>query len=178
MPMHDAYTPEGALTPETERTLPGAGTDLLIEHEGADPTNEKVRSLAWVVVHRHETYMAGAPAEAPHDKFVCQVPEGQYDEERGVAVPTAMTDALVEAEDDRWPDPQARVGSSRSRYPTACGAVWEGASSGWRTAPSSSSVRPVADTAHAGWPHGDGSRRTSSQTRPRSGSWHTAEVHE
>src|SRR6266498_1606397 len=85
MPMLDACIPEGALTPEAERKLLGTCTDLLLEHEGARPTNERARSLAWVFVHRHETYVAGAPAEAPHYKFVCQVPEGQYDEKRRAA---------------------------------------------------------------------------------------------
>src|SRR6266545_4754376 len=109
MPMLDACIPEGALTPEAERKLLGTCTDLLLEHEGARPTNERARSLAWVFVHRHETYVAGAPAEAPHYKFVCQVPEGQYDEKRRAAVTKAMTEALVEAEGGRWPDPERRV---------------------------------------------------------------------
>src|SRR5438034_819287 len=98
MPMLDAYIPDGALTPEAERKLLATCTELLLEHEGADPTNERFRSLAWVFVHRHETYVAGAPADAPHYRFVCQVPEGQYDDQRRAAVTKAMTDALVEAE--------------------------------------------------------------------------------
>ena len=85
MPMLDAYIPEGALTPEAEHKLLGTCTDLLLEHEGAYPTNQRARSLAWVFVHRHETYVAGAPAEAPHYKFVCQVPQGQYDNKRRAA---------------------------------------------------------------------------------------------
>lgn len=109
MPMLDAYIPEGALTPQAERKLLGTCTDLLIEHEGADPANERVRSLAWVFVHRHEAYVAGAPAETPHYKFVCQVPEGQYDEQRRAAVTKAITEALVEAEGGRWPNPEERV---------------------------------------------------------------------
>jgi len=109
MPMLDAYIPEGALAPEAERKLLGTCTDLLIKHEGADPTNDKVRSLAWVFVHRHETYVAGAPAELPHYRFVCRVPEGQYDEKRRAAVTKKMTEALVEAEAGRWPTPEARV---------------------------------------------------------------------
>jgi phenylpyruvate tautomerase PptA (4-oxalocrotonate tautomerase family) len=107
MPMLDAYIPEGALSPEAERKLLGTCTDLLIEHEGADPTNEKVRSLAWVFVHRHEMYVAGAPAGAPHYRFVCQVPEGQYDQERRKAVTKAITEAVVEAESGRWPSTEA-----------------------------------------------------------------------
>ncbi len=109
MPMLDAYIPEGVLSPDAERHLLATCTDLLIEHEGAALTNEKIRSLAWVFVHRHEMYVGGAPAEAPHYKFVCQVPEGQYDDARRAAVTKAMTEALVEAEDGKWPNPEARV---------------------------------------------------------------------
>jgi phenylpyruvate tautomerase PptA (4-oxalocrotonate tautomerase family) len=109
MPMLDAYIPEGALTPEAERKLLGTCTDLLLEHEGVYPTNEKARSLAWVFVHRHETYVAGGPAAAPRYRFVCRVPEGQYNQERRAAVTKAMTEALVEAEGGRWPNPEARA---------------------------------------------------------------------
>ena len=109
MPMLDAYIPEGALAPEAEQKLLSTCTDLLIKHEGADPTNENVRSIAWVFVHRPEMYVAGAPATEPRYRFVCQVPEGQYDPERRAAVTKAMTDAVVEAEGGKWPNPEARV---------------------------------------------------------------------
>jgi phenylpyruvate tautomerase PptA (4-oxalocrotonate tautomerase family) len=92
MPTLDAYIPEGALTPEAERKLLGICTDLLLDHEGADPVNEKFRSPAWVFVH-----VSDAPADAPHYRLVCQVPQGQYDKERRAAVTKAMTDALLEA---------------------------------------------------------------------------------
>ena len=66
MPQLDAYIPAGALTPDAEADLMAKVTDLLIRHEGADPTNETVRSIAWVWVHRPETvYVGGMPAEAP-----------------------------------------------------------------------------------------------------------------
>jgi phenylpyruvate tautomerase PptA (4-oxalocrotonate tautomerase family) len=109
MPMLDAYIPEGALTKEAERKLLSKCTDLLLEHEGADPTNEMARSIAWVFVHRPEMYVAGAPATEPRYRFVCQVPEGQYNAERRAAVTRAMTDALIEAEGGKWPNPEARV---------------------------------------------------------------------
>jgi phenylpyruvate tautomerase PptA (4-oxalocrotonate tautomerase family) len=109
MPMLDAYIPEGALAPEAEQKLLSRCTDLLLEHEGADPTNEAVRSIAWVFVHRPEIYVAGAPASQPHYRFVCQVPEGQYDAQRRAAVTREMTEALVEAEGGKWPNPEARV---------------------------------------------------------------------
>jgi phenylpyruvate tautomerase PptA (4-oxalocrotonate tautomerase family) len=109
MPMCDAYIPKDALPADAERDLLSRVTDLLLEHEGADPTNEAVRSIAWLFVHRHEMFVAGAPAEGPHYKFVCQVPEGQYNDERRAAVTADITQAVVEAEAGRWPNPEFRV---------------------------------------------------------------------
>ena len=109
MPMCDAYIPDNALSAEVERQLLKRITDLLLEHEGADPSNERAQQLAWVFVHRPEMYVAGQPAHAPHYKFVCQVPEGQYNEERRAAVTAAMTQAVVEAEGGAYPNPERRV---------------------------------------------------------------------
>ncbi len=109
MPICDAYISEGALAPSAERQLLAKVTDLLLEHEGVDPTNETGRKLAWVFVHRHEMYVAGAPAQRPRYRFICQVPVGQYNDERRAAVTAAMTQAVVEAEDGSWPDPENRV---------------------------------------------------------------------
>lgn len=109
MPFCDAYISEGALSPSTERELLAKITDLLLEHEGVDPTNERARMIAWVFVHRNEMYVTGAPAKEPRYRFVCQVPEGQYNDERRAAVTAAMTQAVVEAEDGRWPHPELRV---------------------------------------------------------------------
>jgi phenylpyruvate tautomerase PptA (4-oxalocrotonate tautomerase family) len=109
MPFCDAYISEGALSPTAERELLGRITDMLLEHEGVDPTAEMGRRLAWVFVHRHEMYVAGAPAQAPHYRFICHVPEGQYNDERRAAVTAAMTQAVVEAEDGRWAHPELRV---------------------------------------------------------------------
>ena len=92
-----------------ERELLGRITDLLLEHEGVNPTNERARALAWVFVHRHDMYVGGDPAATPYYRFVCQVPEGQYNDERRAAVTAAMTQAVVEAEDGSWPDPEGRV---------------------------------------------------------------------
>jgi len=109
MPICDAFISEGALSASAERQLLAKVTDLLLEHEGVNPTNETGRKLAWVFVHRHEMYVAGAPAQRPRYRFICQVPEGQYDDERRAAVTAAMTQAVVEAEDGAWPDPENRV---------------------------------------------------------------------
>jgi phenylpyruvate tautomerase PptA (4-oxalocrotonate tautomerase family) len=100
MPMLDAYIPDGALSADSEQQLLSRLTDLLIEHEGADPTNETVRSIAWVFLHRPETvYVAGSPATEPRYRFVVSVPEGQFDDERRQAMVAALTDAVLDAED-------------------------------------------------------------------------------
>jgi predicted DCC family thiol-disulfide oxidoreductase YuxK/phenylpyruvate tautomerase PptA (4-oxalocrotonate tautomerase family) len=109
MPMRDAYIPEGALSPDAERDLLGRITDLLLEHEGVHATKQRARALAWVFVHRPETYVGGGPAQAPHYRFICQVPEGQYNDERRAAVVAAMTQAVADAEDGSCPDPEGRV---------------------------------------------------------------------
>ena len=109
MPLCDAYIPAGALAEDVERLLLGRVTDLLLLHEGADPTNEAARSIAWIFVHRPEVYVAGAVAVAPHYKFVCQVPEGQYTDERRAAVTAEITQAVVEAEAGAWPSPEFRT---------------------------------------------------------------------
>ncbi len=109
MPMLDAYIPEGALSPNAERELLTKLTDLLLEHEGVDPSNERARPLAWVFVHRTEVYVAGAPPKSPRYRFICQVPEGQYDAEHRAAVTAAMTQAVAEAERGAWPHPELRV---------------------------------------------------------------------
>lgn len=109
MPFLDAMIPEGALSPDAERGLISRLTDLLLEYEGADPTNENARHLAWVFVHRPTVYIAGAPPRSPRYRFVCQVPEGQYNGERRAAVTAEMTRAVAEAENGAWPHPEHRV---------------------------------------------------------------------
>lgn len=109
MPMLDAYIPKDALSPASERELVRRLTDLLLEHEGVDPTNKMGRAVAWVAVHRPEMYVAGVPAQAPYYRFICQVPEGQYNDERRVAVTAGMTQAVAEAENGSWPHPERRV---------------------------------------------------------------------
>jgi phenylpyruvate tautomerase PptA (4-oxalocrotonate tautomerase family) len=99
MPMLDAYIPEGALTPEAEKRLLGELTDLLIRHEGADPTNPQVRSIAWVFLHRPAAvFVGGEPATDPRYRFVASVPEGQYDADRRRAMVDSITEAVLDAE--------------------------------------------------------------------------------
>jgi phenylpyruvate tautomerase PptA (4-oxalocrotonate tautomerase family) len=100
MPMLDAYIPEGALAAAAEERLLARLTDLLIVNEGADPTNPLLRSIAWLFVHRPQVvYVAGAPASAPHYRFIASVPEGQYDPERRQAMVHDITEAVLDAED-------------------------------------------------------------------------------
>ena len=98
MPMLDAYIPEGALSPEAEEALMARLTDVLLEHEGADPTNEVARSIAWVFLHRPQVFVAGERAELPRYKIVPSVPQGQFDDERRAAMVAAVTEAVLDAE--------------------------------------------------------------------------------
>jgi phenylpyruvate tautomerase PptA (4-oxalocrotonate tautomerase family) len=109
MPFMDAYIPAGALSPSAERELIVKLSDLLIEHEGVDPANETVRRMTWVSVHRPEVYVGGGPTRSPRYRFICQVPEGQYNDERRAAISAGITNAVAEAEDGAYPLPEARV---------------------------------------------------------------------
>jgi len=110
MPMLDAYIPQGALTPTAEQQLLADLTDILIRNEGADPANARVRSIAWLFVHRPaQVYVAGAPAEAPRYRFIASVPEGQYNPERREAMASTITDAVLDAEDGAYERDPARV---------------------------------------------------------------------
>ena len=99
MPMLDAYIPTGALTPEAEEKLMAHLTDVLLVNEGADPANERTRSIAWLFVHRpEEVYVAGSRAGSPHYRFIASVPEGQYEPERRIAMVRDITEAVLDAE--------------------------------------------------------------------------------
>jgi phenylpyruvate tautomerase PptA (4-oxalocrotonate tautomerase family) len=99
MPMLDAYIPAGALTPQAEEKLMAQLTDALLINEGADPANERTRSIAWLFVHRpEEVYVAGSRASAPRYRFIASVPEGQYEPERRSAMVRDITEAVLEAE--------------------------------------------------------------------------------
>jgi phenylpyruvate tautomerase PptA (4-oxalocrotonate tautomerase family) len=124
MPMLDAYIPEGALSPAAEAKLMARLTDLLIEHEGADPRNETVRSIAWVFKHRVDVFVAGAPADAPHYRFVASVPQGQFNAERRQAIVQAITEAVLDAEDGAHPRDPMRVWVFPTEIPEG---TWGGA---------------------------------------------------
>ena len=44
--MLDVYVPEGALRPDAEAALLGRLTDILIKHEGFDPTDPVTRAVS------------------------------------------------------------------------------------------------------------------------------------
>ena len=99
MPMLDVYIPEDALSAEVEDRLVARLTDLLLTHEGVNPTNARARELAWVWVHRPaRVFVGGTPADRPRHKLVPQVPEGQYDDQRRAAILADATEALLDAE--------------------------------------------------------------------------------
>jgi phenylpyruvate tautomerase PptA (4-oxalocrotonate tautomerase family) len=110
MPMLDAFIPAGAISAPAEKQLLAVLTDKLIEHEGADPTNDAVRSIAWVFVHRPEAvFVAGEPAQAPRYRFVASVPEGQFDPERRSAMVASITEAVLDAEEGAHERDPSRV---------------------------------------------------------------------
>jgi phenylpyruvate tautomerase PptA (4-oxalocrotonate tautomerase family) len=108
--MLDAYIPDGALAPEAESGLLEKLTDLLIRHEGVDPSNTAARSLAWVFLHRPaRVFAAGRQVSAPHYKFVASVPEGQFNRERRTAMIESITKCVLDAENGAHPRQPERV---------------------------------------------------------------------
>jgi hypothetical protein len=53
--------------------------------------------------------VAGAQPKSPRYRFICQVPEGQFNDERRAAMTGALTQAVAEAEDGAYPHPEHRV---------------------------------------------------------------------
>lgn len=110
MPMLDAYIPEGALSVDSERGLVSRLTDILLRAEGADPSHERARAIAWVFLHRVETvYVAGEPAAEPRYRIVASVPEGQFDDRGREELVAEVTAAVLEAEGATGPDDAMRV---------------------------------------------------------------------
>jgi phenylpyruvate tautomerase PptA (4-oxalocrotonate tautomerase family) len=110
MPMLDAYIPDGALTDAAEEQLVADLTDVLLRWEGADPSSELARSIAWVFVHRPgRVLVGGRTPTGPHYKVVVSVPEGQLDDERRAGMVGAVTEAVLRAEGSDDPDGAARI---------------------------------------------------------------------
>jgi len=58
---------------------------------------------------RAPAQVGGSPAAEPRYRFVCQVPEGQYNDKRRQAITAAMTQAVADAEGGSHLDPSKRV---------------------------------------------------------------------
>jgi phenylpyruvate tautomerase PptA (4-oxalocrotonate tautomerase family) len=109
MPMLDAFIPERALAPDAEATLLRELTDILMRHEGVDPSNKKARAVSLVFVHRPTIYVAGAPASSPRYRFIPSVMEGLYDDARRAAIVHDVTAAVARAEGSSFEDVAPRV---------------------------------------------------------------------
>ncbi|OBI81062.1 hypothetical protein [Mycobacterium sp. 1245805.9] len=110
MPMLDVYIPEHALPAEAETRLLRQLAEILIEHEGADPSDPVARSLAKVWLHRPAAMLhAGETPTAPHYKVIASVPQGQLDEARTASVVADITNAILAAEDGRYDQDALRI---------------------------------------------------------------------
>jgi phenylpyruvate tautomerase PptA (4-oxalocrotonate tautomerase family) len=116
--MLDAYIPEGALEAGAEKALLSKLTDVLLEHEGTDPTNPAARALAKVWLHRPAAVMhAGEEPGMPHYRLIASVPQGQFDDERRSGMVAAVTDAVLDAEGGRYDRDPLRVWVFASEIP-------------------------------------------------------------
>jgi phenylpyruvate tautomerase PptA (4-oxalocrotonate tautomerase family) len=110
MPMLDVYIPENALPADAEKALLGQLAEILIEHEGADPSDPIARSLAKVWLHRPAAMLhAGETPSAPHYKVIASVPQGQLDDVRTASAFAAITNAILSAEDGRYDQDPLRI---------------------------------------------------------------------
>jgi phenylpyruvate tautomerase PptA (4-oxalocrotonate tautomerase family) len=118
MPMLDVYIPEGALPAEAEKQLLRQLAEILIEHEGADPSDPVARSLAKVWLHRPAAMLhAGDTPSAPHYKVIASVPEGQLDDARTASVVADITKAILAAEGGRYDQDPLRIWVIGSEIP-------------------------------------------------------------
>jgi phenylpyruvate tautomerase PptA (4-oxalocrotonate tautomerase family) len=108
--MIDIDIPAGALEPHAERRLIDRLTDVLLEHEGADPANPVARSLTWIFVHRPAAvYVAGVSARDPRYRVRAWLPDGKYGDARRAALVPAVTNAVLDAEGGTRPRDPDRV---------------------------------------------------------------------
>lgn len=107
--MLDVHIPDGALRPEAEAELVQRLTEILVRHEGFDPADPVTKAVSWVFVHRPTVYVGGQPADAPRYKVVPSVPEGQLDAAGRAGVVREITEAVLAAEEHRWPRDPGRV---------------------------------------------------------------------
>ncbi|MEE8603181.1 tautomerase family protein [Euzebya tangerina] len=149
MPKLDAYIPEGALDPDAELALARQLTDILLEEEGADPSNEQARSIAWVSIHRPALQLVGGSVpDRPRYQINVSVPEGQLDRERRQSMVARVTDAVLAAEGPDSDGDKLRVWVFAGEIPEG---TWGGAGQIFGLAEISSFVLgdPEAGRAHA-----------------------------
>ena len=89
-------SPTGRSAPDNERELLSQLTDILLRHEGVDPTDPSARSIAKLWLHRpHAVLVGGEQPELPHYRiFVLGDPEqGRAYAEAGLAGHHAVPEA-------------------------------------------------------------------------------------
>ena len=125
MPMLDAYIPAGALSPVAERALISQLTDLLLQHEGADPTDPRARAIAWVFVHRPaDVFVAGDRADEPRFHSSRRCHRRPVRRRAPPAIVRDITDAVLRAENGSHPYDPNRVWVFTNEVPDG---TWGGA---------------------------------------------------
>ncbi len=105
MPMIDVLIPEGALKPEAEARLIKELTNILITHEGFDPSNVVAQSVSVVFLHRPAAvFVGGGRSATPRYRIIPTVPEGQYTDASRKALVKDVTDAVVRADGGKYED--------------------------------------------------------------------------
>lgn len=99
MPLLDVTIPDGALDPDSERSLLRTLMDLVLEHEGADPTRAAVQVMAWTYLHRPAALLVGGQLpDDPRCRIIVTVPEGILSARKRQQLVKALTDALLDAQ--------------------------------------------------------------------------------
>lgn len=109
MPMIDAYIPAGALDAKADAKLMQELTDILIRHEGLDPTNERTRNVIWIFLHRPAIFCAGAPTSSLVYRITPSVPEGQYTDDARAGLVAEVTQAVARADGRTFEEVSAGV---------------------------------------------------------------------
>lgn len=110
MPMIDVTIPEGALKPDAEERLIKELTDILLQHEGFETTNERAQGVSVVFLHRPAAiYVGGRRENSPRYRIRPSVPEGQYTDASRKSLVKEVTAAVVRAEGGNFADVAPRV---------------------------------------------------------------------
>jgi phenylpyruvate tautomerase PptA (4-oxalocrotonate tautomerase family) len=116
--MLEITIPDGALAPQAEANLMAQLTNILLKHEGVDPTNPIARSMAWIFMNRpSKIFVAGVPALDPRYRVVVSVPVGQFNDKLRSSMVAAVTDAILDAEEGTRPRDSSRIWVFASEVP-------------------------------------------------------------